>query len=411
MKTNILLVDDEPRVLQALQRMLHFNHQKWNLEFADSAPGALGLMSKMSFRIVVSDLLMPGMDGVQFLEEVRRLYPQTARLIFCWRTEWQSLSRAFGTAHQFLFKPCEPAVLIQTLTRLLDQTELLSDTRLKALVSQMRYLPTLPAFYIELLREMQNENASINRIAEIIGGDPGMSAKILQLVNSAFFGVPRPVSTPDEAVMFLGLETVKAIVLSLHLFASFDRGKVKAFDLRKLWQHSWSASLLAKKVCLAGSRDLKKAEQAFTAGLLHDIGKLVLAANLPDSFQQPLDRSWNPSVSWLEAERATFGATHAEVGAYLLALWGIPQPVVEAVAFHHTPAQCPNGGFSALTAVHLANALAHAQIDGQSDIWQNQLDQAYLGSRGGEHQLSAWQELTRMNTEPAADQVAEPAVF
>lgn len=165
MKTNILLVDDEPRVLQALQRMLHFKHQEWNLEFEDSASRALGLMSKMSFRIVVSDLLMPGMDGVQFLEEVRRLYPQTARLIFCWRADRQVLPRAFGTAHQFLFKPCEPAVLIQTLTRLLDQTELLSDTRLKALVSQMRSLPILPEFYIELMREMQNENASIDCIA------------------------------------------------------------------------------------------------------------------------------------------------------------------------------------------------------------------------------------------------------
>lgn len=238
-----------------------------------------------------------------------------------------------------------------------------------------------------------------------------MSAKLLQLVNSAFFGLPRPVSSPDEAVTFLGLETFKAIVLSLHLFACFDRAKVKSFDLRAFWQHSLTTSLLAKKVCLADNRDLKKAEQAFTAGLLHDVGKLMLAANLPDLFQQALAMSRNTSVSWLEAEQATFGATHAEVGAYLLALWGIPQPIVEAVAFHHTPAQCPNGGFSALTAVHLANALAHAQIDGQPNIWQNQLDQAYLGSLGGEHQLSAWQELTRMNTEPAADQVAEPAVF
>jgi putative nucleotidyltransferase with HDIG domain len=411
MKTNILLVDDEPRVLQALQRMLHFKHQEWNLEFADSSPRALALMAKMSFRIVVSDLLMPGMDGVQFLEEVRRLYPQTARLIFCWRAERQSLPRAFGTAHQFLFKPCEPAVLVQTLTRLLDQTELLSDPRLKSLVSQMRFLPSLPEFYVELMREMQTENASIEHISQIIGRDPGISAKILQLVNSAFFGVPRHVSTPDEAVMFLGLETVKAIVLSLHLFASFDRAKVKAFDLRKLWQHSWSASLLAKKVCLAGSRDLKKAEQAFTAGLLHDIGKLVLAANLPDSFQQALAMARNPSVSLLEAERATFGATHAEVGAYLLALWGIPQPVVEAVAFHHTPAQCLNGGFSALTAVHLANALAHAQIDGQFATWQTQVDQAYLCAVGCEHQLVAWQELTRMITEAAPENATEPAVF
>ena len=402
MKKSILFVDDEPRVIQALQHILVNKQDEWHMEFADSGARALKLLSKFEFHAIVADLFMPGMDGAQLLEEARIRSPQTTRIVLCWRSDRQFLSRVFGVAHQYLYKPCDPEVLKGTLARVLVQSDLLSDARLKMLVSQLRTVPSLPALYLDLMHEMKSENASLQRVGDIISRDPGMSVKILQLVNSAFFGLPRHVSGPAEAALFLGIETIKTLVLSLQIFSQFDHAKIRAFNLGALWKHSWETALLAKQVSGSEERNMKQAEQAFTAGLLHDIGKLLLAANLPSVYQEALDLAQTLAIPVPEAERTILGASHAEVGGYLLGLWGLPQPVVDGVTFHHCPAQCSHRGFGPLTAVHAANVLSQARTPDAQQMAASQLDMEYLTSIGRAGRLSSWQELAA----PAAPMVA-----
>jgi HD-like signal output (HDOD) protein/CheY-like chemotaxis protein len=391
-KKRILIVDDEVVVLQALHRLLIGMNQQWHMEFTDSAAKALQILSKMSFDVVVADLFMPGMDGTQLLHEVMIKYPQTTRIVMCWQAEQNALRKSFSVAHQFLFKPCESEVLLNMLARAVSQSDRLINERVKKLISQMRTVPSLPSLYVELMREMRTEDPSLQKAGQIIAKDPGMSAKILQLVNSAFFGLPWKVNNPIEATVYLGLETVKALVLSLQVFSMFDRMNIKAFGFERLWMHSWECGILAKRICTSERRDLGLAEHAFVTGLLHDIGKLVLACNLPEPYREAVKQAATDRIPLWQAENKVFSCSHAEVGGYLLSLWGLANPIVEGVTYHHTPSESLNRSLGPVIAVHVANALDHEYHHDGPEQEFGGVDLDYILALGlGEH-FSTWRD-------------------
>jgi HD-like signal output (HDOD) protein len=338
---------------------------------------------------------MPGMDGAQLLNEVKQRYPHVVRIILSGHSDQQSLLRSVGVAHQYLSKPCDADTLKNTVARACGLRELLADKTLIELVAQMNSLPSLPSLYAEVMQELQSPDGSLQKVGQIISKDVGMSAKILQLVNSAFFGLRRHVSSPSEAAVFLGVDTVRALVLSVNIFSQFDRTKLKNFSIDRLWTHSNVTGVLAKHIAKAEGAEPKTVDHAFTAGLLHDVGKLVLAANLPDQYSQTLALARAQKMPLSEVERETLGATHAEVGAYLLGLWGLPDPIVEAVAYHAHPRRCPDHKFSPLTAVHVANALEHEarviNADEVAPAWERE----YLSELGLTHRLDAWRDIGR----------------
>ena len=318
---------------------------------------ALKELSLGSFDVVVSDMRMPHMDGAQLLGEVKERYPQVVRIVLSGHSELETILRSVGPTHQYLAKPCDPDKLKAVITRACALRDLLGDNTLRELASQMSSIPSLPKTYTEIVEELQSPEASIQRIGQIVSKDVGMAAKILQLVNSAFFGLRHNVSDPAQAASFLGVDTIKALVLSVHVFSQLKFADVDGLCLETLWNHSALAGALAKRISAeeGGSEQLRG--DALTAGLLHDSGKLILAANLPDRYSEVLKVVRDDGVPLWEAERKHLGATHAELGAYLLGLWGLPDPIVEAVAFHHAPSRCPVEGLTPLLAVHVANAL------------------------------------------------------
>jgi DNA-binding NarL/FixJ family response regulator len=226
MRKSILIVDDEPKVLQAIHRMLKGMEDKWLVAFAECGAQALQMMALQPFDVVVSDLVMPGMDGAQLLSEVMQRYPQCTRIVLCWNADQPQLSQLYGIAHQYLFKPCDAATLDNMLSNLFSRSEVLKDQKVKKVIAQVKTIPSLPTLYLDLQREMQSENASLETAAEIVSRDPGMTSKLLQLVNSAYFGLARKITSPNEAVLYLGVETIKSIVLSLQLFSFFDRSRI-----------------------------------------------------------------------------------------------------------------------------------------------------------------------------------------
>lgn len=408
-KKRILFVDDEVVVLQALHRMLIGMNQEWHVEFTDSAAKALQIMSRMNFDVVVSDLFMPGMDGDQFLREVMLKYPQSTRIIMCWQADQASLRKVFSLAHQFLFKPCDSEQLLNTLARAVSQTDRITNEKVKKLISQMRTVPSLPSLYVELMREMRADDPSLQKAGQIIAKDPGMSAKILQLVNSAFFGLPWKVSNPVEATVYLGLETVKALVLSLQVFSMFDRMNIKSFGFERLWMHSWECGILAKRICSAERRDIGLAEHAFVTGLLHDIGKLVLASNLPDPNREVLKQAETDHIPLWQAERQMFSCSHAEVGGYLLSLWGLANPIVEGVTYHHNPSESLNRSLGPVIAVHVANALDHEYHNDLPHQEFGGVDLDYILTLGlGEH-FSSWRDTCSALFEQKKEEGAETA--
>ena len=398
----ILFVDDETKILQGLQRMLRPMRHEWEMIFAESGEKALELLAEQTFDVVVSDMRMPGMNGAQLLTEVRNRHPHVVRIILSGYSDYDLIFKSVGPAHQYLSKPCEADSVKLMVNRACALRDLLANKPLQLLVSQMQSLPSLPSLYNELLHELQSPNVTIKKVGEVIGRDLGMTAKILQLVNSAFFGLRRQISSAVEAVNLLGLETVMTLVMTIQIFSQFKAANLGGFSPDALYAHSLRVAMLAKQVAWAEVEESPLANDAFTSGLLHDVGHLVLAAHLPASYGQFLTLVRQGELSFDACERQVFGATHSEIGAYLLGLWGLPNPIVETVAFHHHPSLCQAEGFTALSAVHIANALEH-ELHATCDLCSSaKLDEDYLTSLGIKERIPVWREFYFQNANAAA---------
>jgi HD-like signal output (HDOD) protein len=391
MKT-LLFVDDEPNVLQGLQRQLRPMRNEWDMNFVEGGAQALTFMATRPVDIIVSDMMMPGMDGSQLLSEVVKQHPQTVRIILSGHAEREAVLRLVGPAHQYLSKPCDPDELRKAITHAFALRDLLGNERLKRLTTRIKHLPTLPSMQNEFTKELRKDSPSLEHIGEIISRDIGMTAKILQLVNSAFFGLAQQVGSPTEAVVYLGLNTIRSLALSMEIFSQYDQKVCKSFSLNVLANHSWTAGVMARSVAQMERRDLKMLEQCFLAGLLHDIGQLILAFGLHEEYSEVIAKAKNQNLPVWQVEQEFFGATHADVGAYLLALWGLPNPIIEAVAQHHQLARCTGPEFSPAIAVHVADVFAHEFSPTSTEVPPPPLDIAHLTSLGFAGRIEDWQD-------------------
>jgi putative nucleotidyltransferase with HDIG domain len=356
-KRRLLFVDDETMLLDLYRAVFEDDQERWEISFAPSGAAALELMREQPVDVLVSDMRMPGMSGAELVLEVMRRYPKTSRLIMSGYADSEQIAQCLGATHQFIAKPFELSLLRSTITRVCSLDSWLLDDRLRTLVAQMRSLPSVPTLYFRIMEALASPDTTIERIGEIIASDPSMTAKILQLVNSAFFGIARRVSHPADAVQFLGVGRVRSLVLSLHVFSCFQPAHEGTFSIERVWKHSMMTALVAQKIARLQRADRAFLDETYVAGMLHDIGKVMLAVSLPELYDRAVHLAAEKKITLVEAEIETFGVSHAQVGAYLLSLWGLPITIVEAVAFHHTPQASAVQSFSPLTAVHVASVL------------------------------------------------------
>ena len=390
-KKHVLFVDDEPRILDGLRRMLHKLRDEWDMEFVTSAREALEALQKHPFDVIVTDMRMPEMDGAALLSEVRDAHPGVVRLVLSGQSDRTMILKSVGPTHQFLAKPCDADTLKATVARACALRMRLADEQLKAVVSGIRTLPSVPGLYMQLLEVLQEPEASLQDVTHIISRDVGMTAKVLQLVNSAFFGLRRHIESPAQAITYLGMETIKAVVLTAGAFSGFEDSRQAKEVAETLYPHSLIVGELAARIAKSVTDDKSLIDDALMAGMLHDVGKLVLASELPDVWRATLRTMRERQVQSVAAEREACGVSHAELGAYLLGLWGLPDTIVEAIAFHHEPDQCPTQTFSALTAVHAANVLVlanAAQADAPSAV---HIDMDYIEHLGLAERVPQWQ--------------------
>ena len=394
MMRSILFVDDDGKVLRGLKRMLFPFAGLWQTEFAGSGAEALAILGKRTFDVMVADLRMPEMNGAQLLAEVAVRFPQMVRIVLSGTLEQDLRLQAALSAHQYLSKPCSPEVLKATLDRTFALRDLLVEPGLRELISRTTSLPSTPAIYVTLMQAVRRTEVTIQEIAAVLAQDAGMTAKILQLVNSSAFGIQRQITNPEDAVLLLGIDSIRALALSASAFSMFRTHMCQRFSIAVFQEHSAAVASLAQAV--AKSRNVPKPamDDAFAAGLLHDVGKLILASNYPDKYEQLLAEAATGDRKITQLEREVFGTTHAEVGSYLLWLWGLPDTVVEAVAFHHNPSRCPDNSFGPLTAVHVADVLEHEITDG-APAAQTSLDNAFLTRIGMAGEVPAWSSLAK----------------
>ena len=381
----ILFVDDEPRVLDGLKRMLYPLRAEWQMAFVSSGHEALRSLSEAEYDVLVTDVRMPGMSGIELLSEVVKRYPQVVRLVLSGTADQELTLRSVTLAHQYLVKPCDAAKLRATVERAFGLRVMLEDPALKQLVSRIHSLPSIPATYLKLMEALQSPEASPKDIGRIVSQDIGMTAKILQLVNSAFFGVWRRITNPAEAVVYLGIETVRALALTVSVFSQFDTRRAPSFSIEMLRDHCLAVAALAKPVARSLGLPPTAVDDAFVGGLLHDLGKLVLVCNYPEQYETAMQEARQKQIPDREAESQIFGTTHAEVGAYLLWLWGLPDPVTEVVANHHRLDRRQTQTPGPVVAVHIADALVRGP--------ERHLDVDYLTRNGLAGGLPRWEEL------------------
>jgi len=389
MAKRILFVDDEPMVLTGLQRSLRPMRAEWEMVFAAGGDEALAAIDRRTFDIIVTDMRMPGMDGAQLLEEVQKRSPQTLRMVLSGQSDRETILRSVNPAHQFISKPCEGEELKSRLIRAFALKDLLQNPGLRELVTKLDSLPSLPPVYLQLNEELRRAEPSLHRIDELIGADMAMTAKILKLVNSAFFCLPCEISSASHAVKLLGLDTLRTLVLTAHVFEKFQSPLLTVDDVQQISDHSLAVSHSARKIALLEHADQHIQDESFTAGLLHDAGKLILASTLGEQYGKVLEHLEQANVGLYAAECQLLGCSHAQVAAYLFGVWGLPSTIVEAVAWHHDPAGSSSVKFSPLAAVHVASAY-HDEKNSLRLRDRTPIDAAFLAGIGCAEREQTW---------------------
>lgn len=363
---SVLFVDDEPQVLRGIERMMDVADidWEWDCEFAASGQEALELLSEGQFEVIVTDMRMPGMDGAELLERVSEKYPNMIRIVLSGESGQSSVLKAVGPMHQYLSKPCDPQLLKATLHQAFIMRNTLNSPALREAVSRLPRLPSIPAAYAKLTELIRDDNCLLTEVGELLEQDLAMTTKTLQLVNSANFGLINSVASPKQAVGILGLSVIQSLVLSTAIFDTYSGAKLPAgFSQREQSDHALKVARASQQIALIEKLGNEQASLAFTGGILHDVGKLVLATADPEKYEQVLAESADTDATPIECEKKIFGADHAAVGAYLLSVWGLPQATVEIVALHDSPPIQRPCSFRAIDCVIAANLISNGAED------------------------------------------------
>ncbi len=395
----ILFVDDQPEELAELEKSLRKFRNEWSMEFASSGKDAIRRIAAHEFDVVVADLDMPEISGGDLLRLVQKQSPKAVRILLSKRGECEQAMQSTGAAHQHLAKPCDADLLGMTICDTFSLRYHLENDNIRDLVGRLGQLPTLPDVYTELMHELESPHSSVARVGEIIRGDVSISAKILQLVNSSYFGLPVHVTDVSHAVALLGLNVVKPLVLSSGLFQQFAPGSLGEFSLSYLVDHSTEIALASRCVAQLEGATAEDCDHAFMAGMLHDLGQLVLAKNFTAQYDAMRRHARDSDTPLHELETAEFEANHADLGAYLLGLWGLPAPIVEAIVWHHTPFQSTHDRFTPLVALHAAECLLAEQANavGENSV----VSPEFLARIRRTERLSVWSVALGSEPQPA----------
>lgn len=379
-KLQVLFVDDEETLLRAFRSLFRRDRDVWDTHFAPSGAAALALLESTPIDVVVSDMRMPEMNGAELLEQIRKRWPGTARLILSGHSGSEELLAGFSAMHGFLAKPCETATLRAAITRCQGVQEAAQTLAVREALGRLDRLPSPPTVYLELTRLANDRRSTIDDVSSLIAQDPSFALRVMQVANSAAF-VNRPSASLTQCIRNVGIDLIRTLALSQSLFATYA-GTPLPIPVEHIARHAMKTAMLAR----AFIPDTAGADLAFSCGLLHDVGRIVLELAMPDQYGRMCADLNLTGETLCAAERRVFGADHARVGSCLLDLWDLPQPLIETIRHHHEP-----GGGSELTAdivavVHVAEALSE-------DRDLTTIDEAFLKNSRFEHELPRWKQI------------------
>lgn len=343
------------------------------LVLGEAGVDALTLLSSQTFDGVVASFTDVN-KSIVLLKAASAANPRGLALLRADGKELGGISNPFPTVPRI----DEALVLDDQLRTKLAAARWQANRDFAALTAQITIVPTLPSIYTQVTAALQKPDVSIEEIAELVAREPAVTAKLLQMVNSPLLGLRGRVTSVRDATNLLGLSRLRALVLATSLFKQFDATKCRSFSVSRFESNSLQVASWAASIAKLESRDKQTADMAFTASLLHNFGMLLLAANIPEQYDLIIKKANDRGVSVAWAELETFGATHAEVAGAILASWGIPFPIVNAVGLYPVPSTSEDTEFSPLTALHAATAVDAYARTGMYAYDRNYIERLHL---------------------------------
>jgi HD-like signal output (HDOD) protein/ActR/RegA family two-component response regulator len=379
----IIFVDDEFQVLDGLRDALRKRRHMWQMEFFSTPFEAMARLAEGPADIVVSDMRMPEMDGATFLKWVRGNADCSARIILSGQADRDAILRALPVSHQFLSKPCSAEILELVLDRTLRMQACWGNPAASHIASAVSSLPVTPDVYDQLTELVKLPGVKLEDMIRIVETAPCVACRILQMANSAYFGKHRHIRSITEAVTFLGHEVVRTILSSPEIFYRMEEAKADEY-----WTGSRHKSARAARYAASFVKDPVASQEAFSAALLMDVGKYVLSQFHSDLLSQAELLTKNDPLNAAKHETAAMGCTHAQIGAYLLGIWGLPFSIVQAVAGHHAPLATSSSNTDVIAATHVSACLVEAEDNNRSPF--DLLEQAFIESNGLGATIDQW---------------------
>ncbi len=387
----LLFVDEELSLLQNLQRLLQ--DEPWDCHFVNSRGDALDFLAKHSVELVLTGPLRPENNGLSLLAQLKELYPGTVRLLLTSHTAEKEVVAALSQSicQQIIPKPWVDQELKEVIRSALRQSQQLKkhSPELQQLINSIPLLPALPGCYLEVRNCLQDDEIDLEKIANIISQDVGISTALLHWANSALFGQRYQVDSIQKAIIVLGTNIVESLVLSESINRTIGSGlpPTPGFQLKKFQKHSFATAIVARLLVKSlFSSDIEKQDRAFIAGLLHDLGKLAAAKYFSKAFAEAIDLSHERQCGLAEVELETLGVSHSQLGGFLAEWWALPPLIVSAIQWHHDPEASPIAP-DLINAVHVANHLSYqfgfdccgaTPREERSECW----DRFYLSEEG-----------------------------
>jgi HD-like signal output (HDOD) protein/ActR/RegA family two-component response regulator len=402
----ILFVDEQPDTFASLKEVMRRSGPTWNVEYAAGGAAALAALEEGPVDVVIAEERMSPMDGVTLLTRLRDRHPMTIRMILSEAVGSKRPSVAAIIAHRFLGKPCNVAELGVLIRRSCDLRDLTGDAEAYRRTMSATALPSSPGMYMELSQILSDPTWQPSQVSAVIERDVAMSAKVLQLANSALFGLTQTVTSVRDAVVYLGGDTIRSLALTAEAFGKLAPKRAEGFSIDAFQNHAMLVARIAAAILPPG----RAQQEAVTASLLHDIGKLIVISDGSNRWKLLNLEAVERRLPLYEVEHEREGVTHAELGAYLLSLWGLPDGIVEAVAHHHNPGAADGYAFDGVAVVHIADALAHELQKASDDTAPAPtVDEDLLDRLGMRPRLDLWRHMARQLVETAPSAPTVPS--
>lgn len=384
----VLFVVDDPASLIEMRHSLLPMRTEWDMKFFHTAEEAMVAMSETTFDVVVTDIGGDGIRGSELLALVQYQFPRVVRVLLAGEDEADAVAKSAGVAHRILPRPCETLALVAAVTRVVSLEQRLNDPDLQYIIGEVGELPRPSQTVVKLNDVVNGDDPTVEAVSNIIATDINMSAKVLQVVNSAFYGLSHHVVDIHEAVAYLGIDAVRDLVIADEMLREFQSVPAIAQSVvDDLHDHAVAVACTAREL----ANDRQTASSAYIAALLHDVGLLLIASRMPEKLLELRVQAMHSSLPLREIEVEIFGAHHADLGAHLLDMWGLPQEIVEAVACHHEAPDIDSDEIDALHALHIADIMVAQREENDVASWRcaSEADQDYLERMGVAEKVNA----------------------